>query len=1742
MTETQRRIKIYKQALPHLKERVTAVAILLAISVSMMASASFAWLTLSVAPEVNGLATTVSTNGNLEIALSGVKGKKPNESTATDGAGTITETNLTWGNLINLSDESYGLDYLTLRPATLETGKLLTSPLKSVTYGEDGRISGTISDFAYTNFEITESGGKAFFVPDDGIKYGVRAISSVTYGTVKGDAMLISLANSVETNRVRAEVKFKQMYNNPDYMNAITGLAGVYLTYRDVDVDQDVTQYVEPVYYMIQDYITCLDYIGQSLLSAANLHHFVYCNQNPDKATYTAFTLDDIKDGTAQSVLSAEGVTLNAMALYRKSVTEFYGNGTVAKPGVYAPIKAAYENKRYMGWEEMRNYVNIMANIYTTTVNGTEAQSIGADAIKSMIGGSPKAVIKTGLIVDMEKMLGTGLQVSGLRMAGTLRGVSFDLRCSVTTAVTAPYYLVEDALDAQAKAAAGGLIASDAVAADTYGMALDFWLRTNAANSKLKLEGELIYETRDKMGPDGQPELDTNGNVIKERVVVGYSGANRIWDENDPGLPETGTSTSQGTGSCYVFYPSTDADRIQSLNLLRAMCIAFVSKDGTLLAQADLDTNNAIQNYGRVLVPLQIREEILTTIDPETNEEVEVKKNYITDMVQNEATRVTALVYLDGSMLTNSEVLSASSINGHLNIQFCTDEDLSSIDRPELKDDYYKVNISAAGADTEGVVKFDTFNPNNKPKVKLTLELDGMEADTITGNFVSYISQTQGARQPTFSFTHKGGMIWEAEVTFQSAGNFELRSVQIDGVDCLIAEDQVVRVEIKGVAVSNVICPTWTNPSSFKLMTANTYYPLSMEMNLSIGEGMRTPTEVLAVFTHSGGQNVTLSFTPRSNTVWTAKGNFTASGNYTLNYVIIDNAIVALTGTQIKTLDLTLGVKVRTFLKQPVNEAYLALEEEMNAALEAAGEGEYEDIKTEYEARLAELLNTLYEGDPNDDRDSLELVSTPSGYRFYHDGSESLFMDVSCVVVNDKNQPITELIGTWIYYGIGDNTQGRLGSRMSWNPSTQSYEGCLEITGPGTYTFQTLDIPVSGGEPMHITSSPNAPKIQAASPTPITYVGKSDINSTDSLVNITPNANRWIGFVLGDAASAEAVMTVRHTAAAANMQAYRTALNLPETAVIVDNGNGTYSYDLTVEAQKVNDEDEDDYFFFVDVPNDGTWKIVDMQIYSAFYGDTFYDGVPVEEGGTGYLTPALLGLDLNGQDKIESNFFTTVKFDVSTKLPTMGNNMEFMEPYYNKAVTFKVTDYMGKSISGVGVHLSYTWDGNLQKGYTASGTIKNEWKVLGGDLTAAADGSFTTPVLAFRLSGSYACDFRVTYNGEEYDISKFTMTDDEFVAGDVMVSWVLPELKITALSKAKKDVVNNSETFAVNLANDLDLDGISQVNRPLSGVQNYFEDHYANSYIMGTLGGYSVPNLKMQLTKAGETGEVIVVVGQGGSSNHQVDFKFSGSGDDDEQEIGSVSGGELNLGFTVISTFNRARSGTTKLTTVNLNYGGVTFKAELDEAVTIRQDATPMYATLNYDSEKLGAINEIDATAYDNAGVVAKPFTAAGTRNSIVVISPTGNAFDITLPGASHMIPRAEDGENVTEIPDEVGAKSGKQVYVEQNGSCNSKTYNIYDVWERTVYVSGTKLHYEDTFSIKKWSNGNVGDSVKISSNVTITAEINTSTAGPVTEKLTAEPRTQKKYVHVSNGNANPPAGGTKVEQTDITNYQQYGY
>ena len=58
-----------------IKSKLIAAICMLLVSSIMMVSTTYAWFTLSTAPEVTGINTSVGANGNLEMALLPMSGR-----------------------------------------------------------------------------------------------------------------------------------------------------------------------------------------------------------------------------------------------------------------------------------------------------------------------------------------------------------------------------------------------------------------------------------------------------------------------------------------------------------------------------------------------------------------------------------------------------------------------------------------------------------------------------------------------------------------------------------------------------------------------------------------------------------------------------------------------------------------------------------------------------------------------------------------------------------------------------------------------------------------------------------------------------------------------------------------------------------------------------------------------------------------------------------------------------------------------------------------------------------------------------------------------------------------------------------------------------------------------------------------------------------------------------------------------------------------------------------------------------------------------------------------------------------------------------------------------------------------------------------------------------------------------------------------------------------------------------------
>ena len=134
-----------------IKAKLMAATSLLLVSAILLSLTTYAWFILSTAPEVTEMQTTAGANGSLDIALqSGDTVSDINDIKNSVGdssaVSSLKEANSTWGNVVDLSGNIYGLQGLSLLPARLNmnadgTTVNKSSPLIMPLFGQDGRIS-----------------------------------------------------------------------------------------------------------------------------------------------------------------------------------------------------------------------------------------------------------------------------------------------------------------------------------------------------------------------------------------------------------------------------------------------------------------------------------------------------------------------------------------------------------------------------------------------------------------------------------------------------------------------------------------------------------------------------------------------------------------------------------------------------------------------------------------------------------------------------------------------------------------------------------------------------------------------------------------------------------------------------------------------------------------------------------------------------------------------------------------------------------------------------------------------------------------------------------------------------------------------------------------------------------------------------------------------------------------------------------------------------------------------------------------------------------------------------------------------------------------------------------------------------------------------------------------------------------------------------------------------------------------
>lgn len=1078
MRETERQINIYKEKLPRMKERVGAALVMLLLAVVMTVSSSMAWLVLSSDPEVKGMNTTITANGNLEIALaSGTTITPPSETAIGDGSLPLVERNITWGNLVNLGDPAYGLENIVLRPAMLNRNTLLDSPLYAAGYGSDGRVDVLESDFAYAYYDSKNGVFSAEDTP-----YGVRTVASVTYTDIGGNVELISRSAAAEQAIGLAK---SHIQNNVAAASEISQLGSVMGAFVQSKLDNNTAilteEQVEDIYNLMTYVRDNIELCADALAKVYNIRMLRFGGSDYVKANeFTGEYLLNATDSELNTKLAkknAQGEVIVAPAFKAKMaqlrVDYKTMNSDIATMQTYlGRSDVTIQDLDGQGRPEIRSFVDHIAQVTTTQIDGTPIGQLSASNISSFMGSSaskPKDVVVTqGILQRLDMLTGAGVKTGVLKITA-----KYIITVTVYGAVrtNASTYAEFDVVSQELKASLegeSGYKGTNPVAGDTFGMALDFFLRTNSPNAHLILQGAPVYERKTltvKANVDGieydvyTVKVDgssataylkgdtyynynveykiaggvigttseiTEATLLTEEVknVVGYSGVNRVWDEDSEASLDI-TSTTQGAGSCYTFYASSPEDQEKSIQLLDHFRIAFVSEGGQFLGGAHLDTANKFEQSGKVTVPLALDTDN-TFVTSESGDQIYT----ITELIRNKATFITAVVYLDGRELTNDQVLAAGEIQGQLNIQFGTTTDLEAMNDPVLKEQ--KCSVSAV-MEGETTVPFDTPDQLKLTKT-ITVTVDGYTPSKVEAYFLREINETQGVRQGKITFEPNGEGGFKGSHIFTAPGKYILREVILDGVTYELNHEPIV-FTVEGFTISSVSCVD----SGKSFMLTDKSFDTSVSLTFASSDQKKMPSDVKGAFIHQDtGNRTTVYFTPVSGGTWSGSATFTTSGEYKMEYLELDGQYTGLEPSQHISIDLQLGLTAR-------------------------------------------------------------VSTTDKSFDF---GGETIIAPMTLVIKSDAGEDIRGLDNVWLYYSLNNSLIEEKGSmsQMVWDDSKDNYIGEFKLDKPGIYKFWYVSIG-EDNEKSYLTTAAAAPTLTLIPPDPPQYVEKAGFEEVFSLNN-----------------------------------------------------------------------------------------------------------------------------------------------------------------------------------------------------------------------------------------------------------------------------------------------------------------------------------------------------------------------------------------------------------------------------------------------------------------------------------------------------------------------------------------------------------------------------------------------------------------------------------------------------------------
>ena len=608
-----------------LTKKLKLTAVLVLICLALVIAVSYAWLTIALRPEVQRLETNVGANGSLEIALL-------NEVTFADTTRImtsvgdsavkqdVTESNVSWGNVIQLS-EGYGLEEIVLLPARLNvtmseenTLRVKSGLLRTAEFGIDGRIRLLREDTVSTTWEENwDEGNFTYYV--DGRRYGVRAIGTISNLTAQQTAL--ADARTLVTAYTGSSVK--KIHNTwQEHGDDI-----VDILYRHYALGENTFTKVDAI--AVQNYaagiLEAVEYALDAMYQAAIGFAAANITDEPEFENLCAQINKAENYGKISGLMNlvgGEGEQFEKMMTSLVKAEQMYAN---AESAVIASYALSYQCQ----WENIGQILSLIMSphqMYLGSKPLSDPNVFAALEVNNVLLFSPDA----GVMGQLSDFVGNVICYTVWK-----DNINLEL---VSASKEASGYLIEMQTVLKTIQASSGSW-TRANLDDTYGFAIDMAFRCNTSS-------ELLLQTWAEM-----------------RV------------EDDSEFPVT-----QGSGSFMQFH-SENMDDDQLVNLMNTIRVGFISDRGELLGIAKLDLSKSKEEEGEIFAPMylweyEMEEEGNLAITQKSSEAV------IRDLPQNTPTVITVVVWMDGDSVDNSMVgqTTQQSMSGIMNLQFSSSADL----------------------------------------------------------------------------------------------------------------------------------------------------------------------------------------------------------------------------------------------------------------------------------------------------------------------------------------------------------------------------------------------------------------------------------------------------------------------------------------------------------------------------------------------------------------------------------------------------------------------------------------------------------------------------------------------------------------------------------------------------------------------------------------------------------------------------------------------------------------------------------------------------------------------------------------------------------------------------------------------------------------------------------------------------------------------------------------------------------